>query len=208
MSELPALTRLPTTFFPSPNEADTKESRPRSIVVAYDHSNYGDAMIAKAIRLGILRTTDDICLLHIINQTDFRHLFSPMLSANETSTDYGVMQDDDMVTASDAILWEIINVLKKHGFQHVKSEVLRGDPKESITDFCRLTKPLYLLTGSRGLGVIKRTMMGSVSNYLIRHCSCAVLVLKLDPEEIEERKALDENKKNTFSDVLAKLVKK
>lgn len=36
------------------------------------------------------------------------------------------------------------------------SEVLRGDPKESITDYCRMSKPTFLITGTRGLGAVKR----------------------------------------------------
>lgn len=41
-------------------------------------------------------------------------------------------------------------------FAHIKSEILRGDPKECITDYCRMSNPAYLITGSRGFGAVKR----------------------------------------------------
>ncbi|KAG1113226.1 hypothetical protein G6F42_014523 [Rhizopus arrhizus] len=213
------LNTLPTGFFPSPasplspTTTDTAlEGEPsthgnhthrhRVVVVAYDHSNYGDAMISKSIRLGLIRPSDDIRLLHIVNQADYRNLFSPMLSANGTAG--GIREDvldSNLASAADAMTYEVINCLRKIGFSRVSSEILRGDPKESITDYCRMTKPVYLLTGSRGLGAVKRTVMGSVSTYLTRHCPCPVLICKLEPSEIEARKELDSKKQASFAEV-------
>lgn len=52
--------------------------------------------------------------------------------------------------------------------------------------------------------VCYRTVMGSVSSYLTRHCPCPVLICKLDPSEIEARKELDSKKQATFVEVLSK----
>jgi hypothetical protein len=46
--------------------------------------------------------------------------------------------------------------------------------------------------------------MGSVSNFLTRHCPCPVLILKLESSEIEARKALNDKKQAAFSEVLGK----
>ncbi|CAO3608521.1 unnamed protein product [Mucor fragilis] len=214
------LNTLPTGFFPSPAsplspttthaelgaEPSTHGNhthKRRVVVVAYDHSNYGDAMISKSIRLGLIRPSDDIRLLHIVSQSDYRNLFAPMLSA--TGTSGGIHEsvlDSTMASAADAMIYEVINSLRKIGFSHITSEILRGDPKESITDYCRMSKPAYLLTGSRGLGAVKRTVMGSVSSYLTKHCPCPVLICKLDPSEIEARKEMDSKKQASFVEVL------
>ncbi|CAO3649518.1 unnamed protein product [Mucor hiemalis] len=200
------LNRLPTEFFPLPNPDIAERGhhhKPRVVVVAYDHSNYSDAMIAKCIRIGMLRPTDDIRILHIVSQSDYRTLFAPMSSSSATSGGIrSEVLDTSMENAADALIYEIINVLRKRGFEHVSSEVMRGDPKLSITDYCRLSKPVYLLTGTRGLGAVKRSVMGSVSNYLTRHCPCPVLIVKLDPSEIEARKVLNDKKAANFAEVL------
>jgi hypothetical protein len=119
---LEKLDRLPTGFFPSPKPEPATVTdnskhyhKPRVVVVAYDHSNYSDAMIAKSIRNGTLRPTDDIRILHIVNQSDYRTLFSPMISGAGTTGNHDHHLDSTLENAADAFIYEIINVLRKKG---------------------------------------------------------------------------------------------
>ncbi|KAL6575172.1 hypothetical protein OROMI_012457 [Orobanche minor] len=62
----------------------------------------------------------------------------------------------------------------------VKAEtlVLQGDPKDKI---CQAAEDLHVdlvVVGSRGFGMIKRALLGSVSNYCAHHAYCPVLVVK------------------------------
>ncbi|KAG1336773.1 hypothetical protein G6F62_006146 [Rhizopus arrhizus] len=204
LDALSELARLPTTFFPSPSPSSSSVEKPRIIAVAYDYSNYGDAMIAKSIHSDILRPTDDIRLVYIINQADYRNLFVSMVPSLGAGGVCNDLADTYLRNVVDTFMWEIITALNKRGFHNVSSEVLRGDPKEVIIDYCQAVKPTYLVTGTRGFGTVKRTVLGSVSNYLVRHCPCPVLVVKLSQEEIEARKEMNNKKKNTFTEVLAK----
>jgi hypothetical protein len=131
--DLDKIERLPTGFFPAPADhtgtttstavGTTEETtittthKRRVIVVAYDHSNYGDAMIAKSIRLDLLRTTDDIRIVHIVNQMDYKAIFTPMIS--DTGVEGNLLQDRDLQKrieyATDNLLYEIVSCLKKHG---------------------------------------------------------------------------------------------
>ena len=36
-----------------------------------------------------------------------------------------------------------------------------------------------IITGTRGMGVIRRTMLGSVSDYVVHHAHCPVLIARL-----------------------------
>ncbi|CAO3693494.1 unnamed protein product [Rhizopus stolonifer] len=199
LNNLSELTRLPTTFFPSPQPSGNEN--PRTIAVAYDYSNYGDAMIAKSIHSDLLRPTDDIRLVYIVNQNDFRNFMAPLMPGYGSSAD---VADTYFKSFVGAFMWEITTVLNKRGFNNVSSEILRGNPKEVISDYCRAVKPSYLVTGSRGLGAVKRAMMGSVSSFLVKHCPCPVLVVKLNQQEIEDRKEMNRKKNDTFMDVLGK----
>ncbi|KAG8098158.1 hypothetical protein GUJ93_ZPchr0013g36685 [Zizania palustris] len=56
--------------------------------------------------------------------------------------------------------------------------ILEGDAKEAI---CQAVEEMHadlLVLGSRGLGKIKRAFLGSVSDYLVHHACCPVLVVK------------------------------
>ncbi|KAL6521235.1 hypothetical protein OROGR_017804 [Orobanche gracilis] len=62
----------------------------------------------------------------------------------------------------------------------VKSEtlVLQGDPNDKI---CEAAEDLHvdlIVVGSRGFGMVKRALLGSVSNYCAHHAYCPVLVVK------------------------------
>ncbi|KAK6139776.1 hypothetical protein DH2020_026452 [Rehmannia glutinosa] len=62
----------------------------------------------------------------------------------------------------------------------VKAEtlILQGDPKDKI---CQAAEELHVdlvVLGSRGLGTIKRALLGSVSNYCVHHVNCPVLIVK------------------------------
>jgi hypothetical protein len=52
-----------------------------------------------------------------------------------------------------------------------------------------------------------RAVMGSVSNFLTHHCPCPVLILKLEPIEIEARKSLNDKKQVAFNEVLGNYYK-
>ncbi|KAL0084789.1 hypothetical protein F4703DRAFT_1856071 [Phycomyces blakesleeanus] len=175
----------------------------RTVVIAYDHTNQSDALLAKAIRLGMIAPSDDIRILHIICQDEFKKLFQNTGMTESYASHYIEREDSGhdsaMVVAADMIVNDIIDVLDRNGFKNVKSEVLRGDPKKSVIDYCIQCRPTYIITGTRGLGVLKRTLLGSVSDYIAKHCPNPVLILKLTPEELSSREEQDDQKKTRFT---------
>lgn len=44
-----------------------------------------------------------------------------------------------------------------------------------------------IITGTRGMGKMRRTILGSVSDYLVNHALCPVMVCR-DPAEIERKR--------------------
>lgn len=64
-----------------------------------------------------------------------------------------------------------------------EGRVLVGDPREELQLFCEHLQPDALIIGSHGRGALGRMMLGSVSDYLVHHCPCAVVVVKPPKEE-------------------------
>lgn len=51
-----------------------------------------------------------------------------------------------------------------------------GDPGEQICAFAAKTHAAIIIMGTRGLGAIRRTIMGSVSDYVLHHSHVPVLI--------------------------------
>ncbi|XP_021637893.2 uncharacterized protein LOC110633555 isoform X2 [Hevea brasiliensis] len=62
----------------------------------------------------------------------------------------------------------------------VNAEIIteEGDPKTAICNVVQKLNISMLVLGERGLGKIKRALLGSVSNYCVQYAKCPVLVVK------------------------------
>lgn len=75
--------------------------------------------------------------------------------------------------------------------------VWEGDPGESIVEVARSEDPEMVIVGSRARGVMGRFGIGSVSDHVVRHAPCPVLVVRSDtpvsaePEAAEPTAAAD-----------------
>jgi nucleotide-binding universal stress UspA family protein len=49
-------------------------------------------------------------------------------------------------------------------------------PGEFIVNIAAREKATYVVMGTRGLGKLRRTVMGSVSDYVVHHANCPVVV--------------------------------
>jgi len=50
------------------------------------------------------------------------------------------------------------------------------NPGESIVDLAREERASLVVLGTRGLGTIRRTILGSVSDYVLHHVHCPVAI--------------------------------
>jgi nucleotide-binding universal stress UspA family protein len=55
-------------------------------------------------------------------------------------------------------------------------QVLAGDPGQALCAFASEVSARALVLGSRGRGGIKRALLGSVSDYVVRHAPCPVVI--------------------------------
>jgi nucleotide-binding universal stress UspA family protein len=60
-------------------------------------------------------------------------------------------------------------------------EVLNGPPAEVIEDYLQPTD--LLVIGSRGIGGVRRLLLGSVSSALVQTARCPVLVVRPEPAD-------------------------
>ncbi len=68
-------------------------------------------------------------------------------------------------------------LLRDRGWQS-ESVSLEGDPKSKITDYAREWNADLIVVGSCDLPALERLFVGSVSQAIVKHSPCSVLVVK------------------------------
>ncbi|XP_052679124.1 universal stress protein in QAH/OAS sulfhydrylase 3'region-like isoform X1 [Crassostrea angulata] len=64
------------------------------------------------------------------------------------------------------------------GIRHGKFVKKHGDAGEAIIAVAEKEKANLIVTGCRGMGLLRRTFLGSVSDYVMHHAHCPVLVCR------------------------------
>jgi nucleotide-binding universal stress UspA family protein len=54
----------------------------------------------------------------------------------------------------------------------------RGETRDEIVDYVESVKADLLILGSRDLSTLKRTFVGSTSDYCVHHCHCPIMIVK------------------------------
>ncbi|MFQ6665607.1 hypothetical protein Gotur_032288 [Gossypium turneri] len=87
-----------------------------------------------------------------------------------TMKKYGVKPDPETL--------DIANTAAKQQEVMVVMKIYWGDPREKLCEAIDSIPLSCMVVGNRGLGTLKRAIMGSVSNYVVNNGSCPVTVVK------------------------------
>lgn len=74
---------------------------------------------------------------------------------------------------ADAILADTTSRL---GLTSARTEVIEGAPGPAICDYAEAIGADVIVMGTRGRGGLRRAVLGSVSDHVIRHAPCSVLI--------------------------------
>ena len=111
----------------------------------------------------------------------------PYGSAYMDFSNYIVQLEEQNRSASHTLLRKAAAQLKQEKFA-VKAISLRGDAREELTRKVQELNVDLLVIGSRGLGTMKRLFIGSVSDHLVHHVHCPVLLVKSVIEQESQEK--------------------
>lgn len=135
----------------------------RSVVVPVDFSD--DSI--EAVRLA--RTmVDDVAALHVI------HVL-PALAPTEPGVIWHTVDDGSRTEhATEAIAERLVGV----ECEGVDVRVVFGDPGSEIAEFAKETEAELIVLPSHGRTGLKRLLIGSVAERVVRLAHCPVLVLR------------------------------
>ncbi|KAJ3130306.1 hypothetical protein HK101_005114, partial [Irineochytrium annulatum] len=173
----------------------------RVVAIALDSSKYSEHGITSCIqpprkqanRLQIFTTAFNWAIEHLISPCTDNVVLLNVRPHPGPMTSIGDLYDADLMSSYAALeehhRRESHDLLRAYaaklpkGKYNVRGVALRGDPREEIADKVDNLGADVLVVGSRGLGPFKRALLGSVSDYLVHHVGCAVVVPKMSEEE-------------------------
>jgi nucleotide-binding universal stress UspA family protein len=79
-----------------------------------------------------------------------------------------------------SFLEEQAEQLRSSGGKVAETHLRSGDPDKEIVKLSEELGAGAIVIGSRGLGALKRSLMGSVSESVVRHAHCPVFVVRTD----------------------------
>jgi hypothetical protein len=85
-------------------------------------------------------------------------------------------------------------IMKEKGIEGVL-RTATGKPGEVICRISEEEDAAMICVGSRGMGKVRRTILGSVSDYLVHHALCPVIVCR-HPNSFRQRRSSGEGKKS------------
>ncbi len=140
----------------------------RTVVVATDGSADADRAAGHAIALARAcgAALVAVAVLDVGAFVDpHGHVFTPELMAQERQT-------------LERALASIASRAREAGLSDVRTEVLNGPPDPMLLDAITRVHADVIVVGSHGRNVLGRLLLGSTSEYLVRHAPCPVLVVR------------------------------
>jgi len=148
-----------------------------SMILAIDASSQAREAVDHYLS-HIHRPENRVILLHVIELPDLAHARQMMLTPStlhEMWTEEGIKAHE--------LKTHYEELLKNKGVENVQSRCEGGlKPGQVIVSVAAEEKATMIIMGTRGMGMIRRTVLGSVSDYVVHHASCPVVICRL-PEQ-------------------------
>lgn len=145
--------------------------RQRTVVIAIDESEHSEYAFDFYVN-NIYREGDRIVLVHVPE-------YGKTLSTSSLLTDPNIVAEllkDNEERIGDLVENYSLKMKDKRLSGHVKQQC--GKPGEAIIEVTREEGAQLLIVGSRGMGTLRRTFTGSVSDYCLHHSHVPVIICR------------------------------
>lgn len=135
----------------------------KSVLIPIDFSDLAYEAIAPAKEF--VETLSSLKLIHVL---------SPLHPADPAAT-WDILSDDERKQKVKAFLSKKVSEM---GLDNIPIEVTIGAPAEEIVDYADTVKADLIVMPSHGFKEVKRFLLGSVAERVVRLSSCPVLILE------------------------------
>jgi nucleotide-binding universal stress UspA family protein len=154
----------------------------KRILLATDGS--GEAALAAQAAVDLANKTNSE--IHVVHVTMPLHA---LRSGYEGAYVAGYMAEEykQIEMSAQELLDEQAKKIEAAGGSVAQTHLRTGEPDREIVDLAEEIGTGLILMGSRGLGGISRALMGSVSDSVVRHAHCPILVVRKEGSKDEVR---------------------
>lgn len=139
----------------------------KNILIAIDGSKIAEKAFMKSIEIA-KRNDANLILTYVVDTKTF-----------STIEPYDSAIYERSQAAAREMLDEYEETAKNAGFSNLKKVIKMGSPKAVIVKEIIPNEEIDLvIVGATGLGAVERILMGSVSENIVRHAKCDVLVVR------------------------------
>lgn len=142
------------------------------ILVPIDGSKSADKAVEQAIGMAVL-CHSELDFVYVANVNGFVGGYP--LSDSDL---YPNVELENVVEAGKIILEDAAEKVPAGIAAHIHS--VHGEPEEQILLLADSLNADLIVMGSRGLSALKSAFLGSVSQYVVEHAKCPVMVVKAD----------------------------
>ncbi len=148
------------------------------ILVATDASAASNRALKMAVQIAGQHNAE-LLIIHVIRdmQIPFDIKEIPELEANRFES-FNDAREDIMRKIAESVLRKAKEKAEKAGANKVQTAIGTGDPATSILGFAKRRKVDMIVVGTRGLGKLKGTILGSVSRKVTNNAETSCLIVR------------------------------
>lgn len=143
---------------------------PTKILVATDGSPSSAHAVQEAADLAH-ETNSELHVAHVMPVSTLYSSADMVLAA-------GIPLYDESRKKAERVLNEDVERVKEAGGMAAETHLLEGKPDAEVVALAEKIGAGLIVVGSRGLGALARTLVGSTSTSIVRHAHCPVMVIR------------------------------
>lgn len=151
-------------------------SHQRTICVCIDYSESAAFAVEWTIKEFARKESDLIVLIHVRPEMTPHIPFGMGMGYTDQGGVLTELENQEKLKSHD-LLRKLAGNVKDAGFS-VRAVALIGDPREEIIRKTEELEADVLIVGSRGLGALKRMVLGSVSSFLTHNSTVPLIIVK------------------------------
>lgn len=147
------------------------------ILVGIDGSKISKKALEVAVEIGKKCKADEVAVILVINPNNDATLSPNEYAPYDLASDYQIILEKEEKEA-ETLLLKSKNFIESN---HLKARTIfkEGNPANTIVKVAKKDKFDLVVLGNRGLGGLKKLLLGSVSNAVVQEIrNCNVLIVK------------------------------